>query len=438
MASAEPMRRSGRGRWLGPEASPDSGAAELVLEPDALTLALDGAPPVRVAYRELSTIAIQAGSALLVIGEGPSTARVLLEHFGDQLGPIVRELRERRLRQRLTDRLVDLPDDPFPLVEYSAGDERGVAQLAVHGWGAVLAPVDERLTWRTVRRSGIERVAGDATSGSVEVGLRDGAAFRLLGLGAAAEGERRRWQALRDGAYADASAILATLVPDLAFAPRDVATREMLDGAPVSAEDIPDAWPQLEAAVLTVPDYAATYAELRDRSVDGATWLAIAPERPGAPDRPRAWFFVLLPGNLLAMELVTEGAHATYLYRVVPRASYAGEAPTELRAEAGSAVREVSEALVDARFLREPMALPEERLREPRHLRYRLALRELPSLRAARDRFVARLVHRDESSWAAALDDVIAWHAAARDDDAAWPGRDAQEAAVGASAALDE
>jgi hypothetical protein len=43
---------------------------------------------------------------------------------------------------------------------------------------------------------------------------------------------------------------------------------------------------------------------------------------------------------------------------------------------------------------------------------------------------VGRIVHRDDTSWAAALDDMIAWHGATHDDRAQWPGRAAQDAIV--------
>ncbi len=135
-----------------------------------------------------------------------------------------------------------------------------------------------------------------------------------------------------------------------------------------------------------------------------------------------------LPGNLVALELVSEGAHATYCFRAQPRASFAdgGPDPAAIRETVGA----ISEALVDSRFLREPMALSDEALAAPRFLRYRLALAALPSLADARARFVARLVHRDDASWAAALADLIAWHATTRDEAAIWPGRAAQDAIV--------
>jgi hypothetical protein len=79
------------------------------------------------------------------------------------------------------------------------------------------------------------------------------------------------------------------------------------------------------------------------------------------------------------------------------------------------------------------MALPEDQLRLPEYLRYRLALAVLPSLAMARHRFVARIVHRSEASWSAAVANLIAWHSKATDEAAEWPGRAAQESAISAA-----
>ena len=79
--------------------------------------------------------------------------------------------------------------------------------------------------------------------------------------------------------------------------------------------------------------------------------------------------------------------------------------------------------------------MPDAQLANPRYLRYRLALAAVPSLATARRRFVARLVHDDPARWAKALDDLIAWHAATRDEAAEWPGRATEEAAVAAAGA---
>ncbi len=106
-----------------------------------------------------------------------------------------------------------------------------------------------------------------------------------------------------------------------------------------------------------------------------------------------AWFFVALPQNLLAFELVSEGSHATYLFR-------AGDS-------LDAAVFDVSESLIDSRFLREPIYMTDADLAAPDNVRYRFAIAALPSLRAARARFVRRLIHTDDESWTASLDEAI-------------------------------
>ncbi len=423
-------------------------------------LAVDGTPPRTVSYRDMAVIAISEGVGLLATGDGAGAERWLLQRFGPALGPLIALLRERRLRQRLADAFVVLPAaTPVDLVEYATARETaagpggppgtpppasgaspietGVAQLALDEWGLTLAPLDERRPVQRVRRADITGVDLLPGVGGVRVSST-GTGFDLLRLGAAAARHRTSLGALPAAAYRDAGAIVAALVPDLQTGAAGRAASALVDGRPASPGDLGDAWAAVERGVLSQPTFAASYLALRERAGGAAAlrWLALAPERPSAPNAYRAWFLVALPGNLVALELVSEGAHATYCFRTVPRAAFAGGVdPGAIDAPAaGRAVARISAALIDARFLREPMALPEDQLARPDGIRYRLALRAIPSLSAARAAFVARLVHHDEQSWSAALDDLIAWHAACRDDALPWPGRAAEEALVSEAA----
>jgi len=424
---------AGRIRSPGRDATPGT----VTLDATAAILAADGALPRTVAYRDLAVLAISGGVGLVATGPGADDERWLLEMFGAAAGPLVSALRERRLRQRLADAFVELPDgSPVDLVEYRAHGgtaEAGVAQLAVDGWGATLAPIDERLPVRRLRRAAIGQVELLPEVGGVRVVAGDDG-FGLLRLGPAAARQRQRLADLPAGAHRDSGAILARLVPDLAPLVAGRAAAALVDGRPASAGDLGDGWQTVERSVLSEPTFAASYVALRNRAGGSAAlrWLALAPERPGAPERHRAWFLVALPGNLVALELVSEGAHATYCFRAAPRAGFTGGSDLAGidAAAAARTVALVSNALVDARFLREPIALPDDQLATPKGVRYRLALRALPALAAARAAFVGRLVHRDEASWGAALDNLIAWHGACRDELAVWPGRAVQEAEV--------
>jgi hypothetical protein len=415
------------------EARPAGGvatAATVTLGPAGFSVAVGGTAPWEAAYRDVATVAVDESAALVQLGAPEAGERWVFERFGPRLGTLARGIRDGRFRQWLSDGLVEISDDePVELVELDAGSGAGVGQLLYHRRGVALAPIDERLPRRRVRRADIGSVTASPESGGVRIET-PGEPIELHRLGQAATSHALRWSALRDSAAADISAIVAALVPDAPFEVRRRLAAALREGHPADAASLGAGWDALEQAVLTEPTFADSYRALLAKGAGPAAirWLAIAPEEPGFPDRVRAWFFVGLPGNLVAMELVTEGAHATYLFRVSPRATF--EAGPAHDAALRAAVEEISEALIDARFLREPMAIPDARLAEARFLRYRLALRALPSLAAARARFVARLVHRDPVSWAAALDDLIGWHGSVRDEAAIWPGRSAQESQI--------
>jgi len=417
--------------------------AQLALDDAGISVEVASGPAWTAGYRDITTVAVQDGLVTVDFGTGPGAERWQFERLGTMSALLVQLLRDGRLRQRLEDGLVQLDRDAeIDLVEYEAGAEAGVAQLVYHDRGVVLAPIDERLPWRRVRRADIGSVAHEPAVGGVAIGgagpsLRPspdgGPALRLVRLGPVAVEHAKRWSALRDGTAADATAIVTGIVPDAPFGARSLASRLMLEGRAVGPADLGDAWPLLEAATLGIPPFDESYRVLRAIGGGEAAprWLACAPVDAGRPEGPKIWFVVGLPGNLVSLELVSEGSHATYLFRVVPRASFTG---TLLPGALEAAVTGISEALIDARFLREPMALPAAQLAAPPALRYRLALAALPSLAAARWAFVARVVHRDPESWEAALRDLVAWHATSRDDSAEWPGRVAQEAQVSEAA----
>lgn len=378
----------GMGRNIGVGGNPASMRAEL--RSADFTIGLEGQLPVVAAYRDIATIAVDQGRVLLHLSGG---TRLMAEQLGDGLGTFVRELRERRARQMLADRLIDLPArDRLEMVEYSTPAEHGVGLLAFHSWGFALIPLDERHGWRLLRRSEIKSVQAEQSAGRLRV---DSITFSGLGLDTIRLAQR--FEGLRDRALLDAAEIVHRLMPGMPMESRTWAASLLVDGRPASVHELGDAAPHVERAVLTDATYAATYATLVRRSSDHGSdaprWLALAPRRPGDSREHMAWLLVGLPGDLLAMELVSEGAHATYLFRA--------------RDSIDTAVREISEYLIDARFLREPIYLDESALNEPQNLRYRLAVGALPSLRAARARFVGRLIHTDEESWSRSLDEAI-------------------------------
>ncbi|MGZ6266089.1 MAG: hypothetical protein ACXWN4_04195 [Candidatus Limnocylindrales bacterium] len=442
---SEAIEIHGEARLAGPNTALEP--TTVSLDSTGLTLQVGNGRPIRAGYRDLSLIAIQQSTVLLVLGDGPDAMRWILEKFGDRLGPLVRTLRELRLKQRLSDGLVKVPDGPAELVEFAwtptasplgpgpdgpATATTGVGQLVIHAWGFVVCPIDERASWIHYRRASIATVKMPGP-GDVVIDGEPGT-LTLRGVGQAATRLHDTLQKLRDGAFADAAGFVERLLPDAPFGVRQTASDTLVDGRPTRPEVFgPSGWPIVETAVLGEPAFADSYQSLCQTAGTAAPrWVAMSPVDPGGTD-PKIWFLIAMPGNLVALELVTAGAHATYFYRVMPRAQYKGEPPEKLGIAGDKAVRDISEALVDCRFLREPMALPADQMRLPKYLNYRLAIAVLPTLAWARARFVARIVHRSPASWSAAVADLIRWHATARDEAAEWPGRAAQESQVAAA-----
>jgi hypothetical protein len=74
----------------------DAAGAHIEIRASDFTISRAGSAPVAANFRDISTIALDQGRVLIVLGDG--AARLLLEGFGDRLGLVVSELRERRAR----------------------------------------------------------------------------------------------------------------------------------------------------------------------------------------------------------------------------------------------------------------------------------------------------------------------------------------------------
>ncbi|MFN8631587.1 MAG: hypothetical protein U0838_15095 [Chloroflexota bacterium] len=273
--------------------------ADLTLDEAGLTVHASAGSPWSAGYRDVAAVAADGGIITVDLGSGPGAQRWVFEQLGAMAGLFVSLLRDGRLRQRLADGLVELdPEAEIDLVEYAAGAEAGVAQLVYHDRGAILAPVDERLPWRRVRRADIGAVALEPSVGGVSIGGAGpslppspdgGPALRLLRLGALATEHAKRWSALRDGAAADAAAIVTGLVPDAPFGARSLASALLLEGRAVGPAQLGEAWPALEAATLGVPP-STPHTGRCERSAAArrrrAGWR-VRPRIRTSPNRPR-------------------------------------------------------------------------------------------------------------------------------------------------------
>lgn len=248
---------------------------------------------------------------------------------------------------------------------------------------------------------------------------------------------------------AEAVAYLAPGLPTLTA--RRLA-QALPDGVPASKVQLdaisPELWPTLIKAAVADARLRASFEELLARCPPGEAALGVKetnarqdlePEAEGEPppdaeegavEAPEpevaadaeggespmagrvAWLAFPIwsedrtrPGNAVAIEAVTRGGRATYLFRIAPPGVYRGASTDELRELARERVRSVSRALVALTFKREPIYLPDEKIRSGPYARYRLALRLSAPLKDSRASFVGRAIHGP--GWARQLESAL-------------------------------
>jgi len=119
---------------------------------------------------------------------------------------------------------------------------------------------------------------------------------------------------------------------------------------------------------------------------------------------PVVYTVALLPGasadeDRLALEVLSERDHATYVYRISP-------APQGLSRDAAfeRLAALVSHTLLSIDFSKEPLYLPEPEMLTARDGLYRAALHRLEGLRELRAKLAGRAIHSSIEAWKAQLE----------------------------------
>lgn len=225
----------------------------------------------------------------------------------------------------------------------------------------------------------------------------------------------------------DTGALLKETFPAVEFAALLALTDLLLRGraAPRGALDAaaPWFWPRAEEMIEASPKASESYAYLRERAREHL-WFGLrrltdaehrgeggeaqeAPtEEEGGAEPQRAFLFWLMAGlkagkkRFLAVEVIAgTSGFATYVYRC-------GDGGNDAEAFSDTA-NVVSRAMVALNFYREPLYAPEKEIEAGKFAEYKLAVRKLPYLRAARERFVGRAAHTTATAWTKAMEKLL-------------------------------
>ena len=143
------------------------------------------------------------------------------------------------------------------------------------------------------------------------------------------------------------------------------------------------------------------------------------------------WFLIPIysieperPGNAVAMESFSAGegsGQATYFFRLSSRRDYRRcRDLTVMHREAEILKKEINRGMLAINFRREPVYLPDEKLQEPRYLKYLYAVNKLPALRELRTRFIGRVSHSSPEQWQEDVTALLRFNVSAENDDEIW------------------
>jgi hypothetical protein len=417
----------------GPQGAQTSAeGAHAVLEADRFSVAGAGSAPVSAAYRDVLTLQVAEYAVTVSLSSGET---LTLSKLGYLFEDFARTFVARRNEQILSDMLgaESLLDggarSQFTMWRDGVEAGSGPCEVRVYETGLVVLPDDA-----DVARFPLSEVEKTWTQDyALNVMVRGGTQLMFSRLGSRLDPLAKSLSQAADALSLKVQALLAEVAPGVDSLTLRRAADIMREGRAARRADIeaiaPALWEGLEAR-LSNAGAAETYAYLK--GIADTSRIAVGLKRGLMGDRTGeyVWFLAPVfsadskkPGNAIVMEAYSLGeepkAYATYVFRLAPRADYArGMSEAQLAAAADSAIETVNRCMIETNFRREPIYLPDDKLLDPRYLRYWFAVRRLPGLRWLREHFVGRAIHSSPEEWQAAVESLLAFNVSTTDDSA--------------------
>ena len=219
------------------------------------------------------------------------------------------------------------------------------------------------------------------------------------------------------------------------------AARFMKEGKAARRSDIesisPELWVELEKK-LEVTGIKEEYDFLKSLAQKEKMCIGLKRGLLGDLTGEYIWFLIPIystdpkePGNAVAMEAISGegGGKATYFFRIVSRKDYPNfKNIEELHREIDNFIKRVNRCMLAINFRREPIYLPDERLKEPQYQKYQFAIQKIPALQELRQLFIGRVIHSSPEQWKNDVMDLLKFNVGTQDDSVKWErGGDAYE-----------
>lgn len=211
------------------------------------------------------------------------------------------------------------------------------------------------------------------------------------------------------------------------------AARFMKEGKAARRNDLgsisPELWTELEKK-LEVAGIKEEYDFLKSLAQKEKMCIGLKRGLLGDLTGEYIWFLIPIystnpkePGNAVAMEAISGegGGKATYFFRIVSRKDYFNfKNIEELHREVDNFIKRMNRCMLAINFRREPIYLPDERLKEPQYQKYQFAIQKIPALRELRQLFIGRVIHSSPEQWKQDVMDLLKFNVTVQDDNAKW------------------
>jgi len=345
---------------------------------------------------------------------------------------------------------------PDVKADFTYTDERGnekqsrPARVRLYETGMVIIP--QTGEFLRVPYSDINDVSeGDY---AVKVGTELGGIFLFQRMGSEYDSFVKQFSMIFDELQEKAISSLQVLYPPIDSVSLRKGAAVIREGKAAKRADIeavnPKLWMELEKRI-TSAGLNGPYAFLRELGVPEK--IAIGFKRGLMGDLTGEYIWFLIPiygapdkgyGNSIAMEAAeipgkpkeaeeegegTAGTverneettgKATYFFRMVGRREYPAFNNRQLDGNVDELIKVINRCMLDINFRREPIFLPDDRFDEADYVKYRIAVRKIPSLKLLRYLFIGRVIHASPQQWKNDVLELLKFNVATQDDSAKW------------------
>lgn len=364
-----------------------------------------------------------------------SNEKMTLFNLGYHYEDFLREFNKFRNDIILKDMLIDEPPRKAVKCHFVHSREKGEEQhedeceLRVHETSIVVIP-EKREIFR-VPYSYITRIQEDDYKLVVSTDFGEKITFSMMGN--QFDSMKKAFSTMINELSQKTQNHLKDLLPEASPSVIRRSARFMKEGKAAKRSDIesisPNLWNQLENKLSTI-EIKQEYNFLKSISQQEKLCIGLKRGLMGDLTGEYIWFLMPIysidpqkPGNAVAMEATIGegGGKATYFFRLVSRKEYPNYKNLEdLHSEADHFIKKINRCMLEINFRREPIYLPDERLKEPRYEKYRFAVQRLPSLRKLRYLFIGRVSHVSFEQWKKDVLDLLRFNVATQDDNLKW------------------